>query len=58
MAGAVPPDATKDTHAAVRELCKAVALGVLYGLSAEGLARKLNVPPVRGRDLLCGRSPA
>lgn len=52
MAGAVPPDATKDTHAAVREQFKTVALGVLYGLSAEGLARKLNVPPVRGRDLL------
>jgi hypothetical protein len=52
MAGAVPPDATKDTHAAEREQFKTVALGVLSGLSAEGLARKLNVPPVRGRDLL------
>lgn len=52
MAGAVPPDATKDSHAAEREQFKTVALGVLYGLSAEGLARKLNVPPVRGRDLL------
>jgi hypothetical protein len=52
MAGAVPADATKDTHAAEREQFKTVALGVLYGLSAEGLARKLNVPPVRGRDLL------
>jgi DNA polymerase-1 len=52
MAGAVPPDATKDTHAAEREQFKTVALSVLYGLSAEGLARKLNVPPVRGRDLL------
>ncbi len=52
MSGAVPPDATKDTHAAAREQFKTVALGVLYGLSPEGLARKLNVPPVRGRDLL------
>ena len=52
MAGAVPPDATKDSHAAELEQFKTVALGVLYGLSAEGLARKLNVPPVRGRDLL------
>lgn len=52
MAGAVPPDATKETHAAEREQFKTVALGVLYGLSAEGLARKLNAPPVRGRDLL------
>ena len=52
MAGAVPETATKETHAAVRDQFKTVALGVLYGLSAEGLALKLNVPPVRGRDLL------
>src|SRR5262249_50415110 len=35
-----------------REQFKTVALGVLYGLSAEGLARKLNIPPCRGRELL------
>jgi hypothetical protein len=52
MAGAVPPDATKQSYAAVRDQFKTVALGVLYGLSAEGLARKLGVPPCRGRELL------
>jgi hypothetical protein len=52
MAGAVPAAATKQTHAAEREQFKTVALGVLYGLSADGLARKLNVPPCRGRELL------
>lgn len=52
MAGAVPPDATKESHGDIREQFKTVALGVLYGLSYEGLARKLNVSPVRGRDLL------
>jgi DNA polymerase family A len=52
MAGAVPPDATKRTHAAEREQFKTVALGVLYGLSADGLALKLDVPPCRGRELL------
>ncbi|MER3448118.1 MAG: DNA polymerase I [Candidatus Dadabacteria bacterium] len=52
MVGAAPPDATKDSHTAIREQFKTVSLGVLYGLSAEGLARKLNVPLVRGRDLL------
>jgi hypothetical protein len=52
MAGAVPAQATKQTHAAERDQFKTVALGVLYGLSAEGLARKLNVPPCRGRELL------
>lgn len=52
MSGGVPADATKDSHAAERDQFKTVALGVLYGLSADGLARKLNVPPCRGRDLL------
>jgi DNA polymerase family A len=52
MAGAVPATATKKTHAAERDQFKTVALGVLYGLSAEGLARKLNVPPCHGRELL------
>jgi DNA polymerase I-like protein with 3'-5' exonuclease and polymerase domains len=52
MAGAVPATATKQSHAAEREQFKTVALGVLYGLSADGLARKLNVSPSRGRELL------
>jgi DNA polymerase I-like protein with 3'-5' exonuclease and polymerase domains len=52
MAGAVPADATKKTHAAERDQFKTVALGVLYGLGAEGLAGKLNVPACRGRELL------
>jgi DNA polymerase-1 len=52
MAAAVPTDATKESHATVRDQFKIVALGVLYGLSAEGLARKLNVSLARGRDLL------
>jgi hypothetical protein len=52
MAGAVPADATKASQAAEREQFKTVALGVLYGLSAEGLARKLAVPLHRGRELV------
>jgi hypothetical protein len=52
MAGAVPANATKRSHPAEREQFKTVALGVLYGLSADGLARKLNVAPCRGRELL------
>jgi hypothetical protein len=52
MAGAAPLDATKATHAAVREQFKAVSLGVLYGLSEHGLARRLGVPLCTGRLLL------
>jgi hypothetical protein len=51
-AGAVPADATKKSHLVEREQFKVVSLGVLYGLSADGIARKLNVPPSRGRELL------
>jgi hypothetical protein len=51
-AGAVPETATKTTHPTQREQFKVVSLGVLYGLSAEGLARRLSVPPCRGRELL------
>jgi DNA polymerase I-like protein with 3'-5' exonuclease and polymerase domains len=50
--GAVPSDATKKTHPGEREQFKVVSLGVLYGLSAEGLARRLNVPPCGGWELL------
>jgi hypothetical protein len=49
---AVPSEATKKTHAPEREQFKVVSLGVLYGLSADGLARKLGVSPCRGRELL------
>jgi hypothetical protein len=52
MAGAAPPDATKETHAAVRDAFKVVSLGVLYGLSAPGLARRLNIAPCDARRLL------
>jgi hypothetical protein len=52
MAGAAPSDATKVTHAAVREQFKTVCLGVLYGLSEQGLARRLGVPLSTGRLLL------
>jgi hypothetical protein len=52
MAGAVPPDATKAIDGAIRELFKTVALGVLYGLSERGLARRLGVPLCESRLLL------
>jgi DNA polymerase I-like protein with 3'-5' exonuclease and polymerase domains len=52
MAGAVPPDATKKSHPKEREQYKTVALGVMFGLSAEGIARKLGVPTCHGRELL------
>jgi hypothetical protein len=52
MAGAVPADATKQSHEAEREQYKTVSLGVLYGLSEYGLANKLGLPVCHGRQLL------
>jgi hypothetical protein len=51
-AGAVPADATKKTHATDRDRFKVVSLGVLYGLSGDGLARKLGLPLCHGHELL------
>jgi hypothetical protein len=52
QAGAVPPDATKETHSTERELYKQCVLAVSYGMSPEGLARRLGQPPVVGRALI------
>jgi DNA polymerase I len=52
QAGAVPADATQATHDTERQLFKTAALAVQYGMSAEGLARRLDQAPIVGRDLL------
>jgi DNA polymerase I len=52
QAGAVPPDAAKETHGDKRELFKTTALAVLYGMEAHGLAYKLDVATIIARDLL------
>ena len=52
QAGAVPPDATKQSHATERELFKVCALAVQYGMGEQGLALRLGKPPVVARDLL------
>lgn len=48
----VPPTATKKTHGAERDRFKVIMLGVLYGLSESGLARKLGTTPAHGRELM------
>ncbi len=52
MAGAVPADATKQSHPVERERFKVCALAVQYGMGAESLAAALNLPAAYGRDLL------
>jgi len=52
QAGAVPRDATKATHGAMRELFKACALAVLYGMEAESLGCRIGRPVSEARELL------
>jgi hypothetical protein len=52
QAGAAPPEATKATHRAVREMFKACVLAVQYGMGAESLALRIGQPTIRARELL------
>jgi hypothetical protein len=52
QAGAVPDDATKQTHKSEREQFKACVLAVQYGMGAEALAQRINQPVIRARELL------
>lgn len=52
QAKAAPPDATKQSHGAVRDLYKTCALGVQFGMGAESLAARIGQPVLCARDLL------
>lgn len=52
MAGAVPLDATKKSHPKERDLYKATALAVQYGMESKSLARRLNLPETEAKHLL------
>jgi DNA polymerase I-like protein with 3'-5' exonuclease and polymerase domains len=52
QAGAVPPWATKETHAATRELYKVVILAVSYGMMSKGIAFRIGQSEIVARQLL------
>src|SRR5262249_32208293 len=52
QAGAVPADATKETHGQQRELFKQCVLATQYGMGAEALALRIAQPLIVARDLL------
>jgi DNA polymerase I len=52
QAGAVPPDATRKSHAVERELYKTTVLAVQYGMEWQSLAVRLGQPPAMARALL------
>jgi DNA polymerase I len=51
-AGLAPVEATKITHRAVRDLCKACVLGVNYGMGARSLAFRTNTSIIEAESLL------
>jgi DNA polymerase-1 len=52
QAGLAPIDATKATHGKIRDRCKSVVLGTLFGMGPETLAKRINRPPCEARELL------
>jgi len=52
QAGAVPRDATKQTHKDQREQFKQCVLAVQYGMGEASLAARINQPVARARQLL------
>lgn len=51
-AGAVPPYGTKQSHPTERKLFKACVLGVQYGMGPKSLAKLINEPIIKGRELI------
>jgi DNA polymerase I-like protein with 3'-5' exonuclease and polymerase domains len=50
--GYLPPDATKQTHSAKRELLKQCVLGINYGMGERSLALRMGQPEAVARALL------
>ena len=52
MAGLAPPDATKQSHKAIRDMCKTCVLGTNYGMQAPSLAMRTGLSVIEAQDLL------
>jgi DNA polymerase I len=50
--GRLPPDATRETHGAERELLKQCVLGINYAMGERSLAFRIGQPEIVARDLL------
>jgi DNA polymerase I len=48
----VPTDATKKSHKSMRERCKAVVLGINYGMGPDALALQAGMTPAEAKELL------
>jgi hypothetical protein len=52
MAGLAPADATKDSHKAIRDLCKTCVLGTNYGMGPASLAVRTGLSVLDAQNLL------
>ena len=52
QAGLVPSDATKHSHAAIRNACKVVVLGVNYGMGAHSMALQAGITVAQAQELI------
>ncbi len=46
-----PPNATKHSHPEIRNACKRLLLGVPYGMTPQGLAMAVKIPPADAREI-------
>jgi DNA polymerase I-like protein with 3'-5' exonuclease and polymerase domains len=51
-AGLAPHDATKQSHKQIREQCKAILLGINYGMGPEAMAMQAGITPAEAKELL------
>jgi DNA polymerase-1 len=52
QAGLIPIDATRESHPVIRDQCKAVVLGLNYGLGAEKMAYQAGISPAVAAELI------
>lgn len=52
LAGLAPAEATKQSHKAVRDLCKTCVLGTNYGMQAPSLAARTGLSVIEAEDVL------
>ena len=50
--GKAPAHATRKTHAAIRETCKSMNFGILYGMTDYGLVRRANISVTAAENLM------
>lgn len=50
--GLAPPEATKQSHAGIREVCKTVVLGANYGMGPQSLAFRTGKSVIEAQDML------